>query len=58
MLVNNKYISDKRMIHFFDEAIIEWYEKIFVKHHTQEERENPKVYPEMKRIYHKIKLRK
>lgn len=58
MLVNNKYISDKKMIHFFDEAIVEWYEQIFVKRHTQDEKQDPKVYPEMKMLYHRIKLKR
>ena len=55
-LVNEKFIKNKKISSFFDEAVVMWYEQIFLKHYLEEERNNPKLYPEFKKLYHTIKL--
>ena len=56
-LVNEKYIKDKKMTEFFDDAIVSWYEQIFLKPYSDEEVKNPKSYPEFKKLYNSIKLK-
>src|SRR3989344_5109186 len=34
-LINENYIKDEKIINFFGDAIINWYENIFVKHSKQ-----------------------
>jgi hypothetical protein len=54
-LVNKRYLRDREMLSFFEDAIVDWYEQIFLKHHGTEEVDNPKVYPEMKTLYRRLK---
>jgi len=56
-LVNEKFIKNKKISGFFDDAVIMWYEQIFLKHYSDDEINNPKNYPEFKKLYHKIKLK-
>lgn len=56
-LVNEKFIKNKKISGFFDDAIVMWYEQIFLKHYSDEEVNNPKNYPEFKKLYHSIKLK-
>lgn len=56
-LVNEKFIKNKKISGFFDDAVIMWYEQIFIEHYSKEEVNNPKNYPEFKKLYHKIKLK-
>lgn len=53
-LVNNKYVSDEKMIGFFRDAIVGWYEGIFLKHYGHEEICDEKTYPEMKKLCKKM----
>jgi hypothetical protein len=53
-LVNNKYVSDARMVSFFRDAIVGWYEGIFLKHYGQDEIRDEKLYPEMKKLYNEM----
>jgi len=54
-LVNHKYLKDKKLAGFFNDAIALWYEEIFLKHHDQNVINDNKQYPEFKKLYHKIK---
>ena len=54
-LANERFINN-RISRFFDEAIIKWYEEIFMQHFSKREREDRKIYPEFKRLYIKLKL--
>src|SRR3989338_3849994 len=56
-LVNERYIKDKKISGFFDDAVVMWYEQIFLKHYSEEEVNNSKNYPEFKKLYHSIKLK-
>jgi len=56
-LVNERYIKDKKIAGFFDDAVVMWYEQIFLKHYSQEEVNNLKNYQEFKKLYHTIKLK-
>lgn len=56
-LVNEKFLKHKKIAGFFDDAIIEWYEEIFLKHYPKEDIDNTKVFPELKKLYHTIKLK-
>ena len=57
-LVNEKFIKDKKISGFFDDAVVIWYKQIFLKHYSDEEVNNLKNYPEFKKLYHSIKLKK
>ena len=52
-----KFIKDKKIAGFFDDAVIRWYEQIFLKHYSEDEVNNPKNYQEFKKLYHSIKLK-
>jgi len=54
-LANEGYLDDPKIVNFFKPAIINWYEAIFQKFHTKEEIESPDSYPEMKKLYRKLK---
>jgi hypothetical protein len=56
-LVNEKFIKNSKISGFFDDAVVMWYEQIFIEHYSKEEVNNPKNYPEFKKLYHKIKLK-
>ena len=54
-LVNEKFIKNKKLIGFFDDAIIMWYEQLFVKHYEEKEINDDKLFPEFKKLYYGIK---
>ncbi|MBS3053502.1 MAG: hypothetical protein J4469_03295 [Candidatus Aenigmarchaeota archaeon] len=54
-LVNKKYIKDEAARSFFDGAIIQWYEQIFLQHASKSDIKNQDVYPEMKALYKEIR---
>lgn len=56
-LVNEKFIKDKKISGFFDDAIVMWYEEIFLKHYSKEDIGSSKIFPEFKKLYHTIKLK-
>jgi len=56
-LVNERFIKNKKISGFFDDAVVMWYEQIFLKHYSKEEVNNIKNYPEFKKLYHTIKLK-
>ncbi|MFH0955305.1 MAG: hypothetical protein V1777_04340 [Candidatus Micrarchaeota archaeon] len=53
-LINRGHLHEE-YTEFFNDAIIDWYEGIFLKHATEEEKTNPKYYNEFKTLYKKIK---
>ena len=56
-LVNERFIKNKKISGFFDDAVVMWYEQIFLKHYSKEEVKKIKNYPEFKKLYHTIKLK-
>ena len=57
-LVNEKFIKNKKISGFFDDAVVGWYEEILLEHYKDEEEvNNPKIYPEFKKLYNSIKLK-
>lgn len=54
-LTNEGYLDDPKIVNFFKPAIINWYEDIFKKLHTEEEIENSDCFPEMKKLYKRLK---
>jgi len=57
-LVNQGFIRDKRLVGFFEDAIVNWYEELFMQPENKEEFTDPKTYPEFKHLYLAIKSRK
>ncbi|MCD6092480.1 MAG: hypothetical protein J7J38_00475 [Candidatus Aenigmarchaeota archaeon] len=55
-LVNENHLN-KKLSKFFNDAIIDWYERIFMKYHNKDI-SNPKIYPELKKLYKLIKATK
>lgn len=53
-LINEKKIKDKKVINFYQPAIIEWYEKVFEKH-MGDAVHDPKEFPEFKKLYDKFR---
>jgi hypothetical protein len=56
-LVNNKFIKNQKLTSFFDDAIIMWYESIFLKNSDDAIINDDKQYSEFKKLYHTIKKR-
>lgn len=54
-LVNEKFIEHKKLVGFFSNAIVIWYEDVFTKIYTQEQIKDNSLYPEFKKLYHVIK---
>lgn len=53
--INKNFIKNKHVVEFFDDAIIQWYEEIFLKHYSKEEIGDLAHFPEFKKLYKKIK---
>lgn len=54
-LINERKIRDKKIIYFFKDGLIAWYEDILVKHYSKEELDDQKIFPEFKKLYHELK---
>ena len=54
-LINEKKINDEKLIEFFKDAIIDWYDNIFLKHFEQDTINDEKEFPEFKKLYRKFK---
>ena len=56
-LVNSRKIKDDEIIGFFKDAIIEWYEKIFLEEYyiTKEQVNDSNEYKEFKKLYKRLK---
>jgi len=54
-LINERYITDKKLYSFFDDAIVSWHEDIYQEHYSENDVNDPKQYKEFKKLYKKIK---
>lgn len=54
-LVNEKHLSDKKILGFFADAIVIWYDKLFLTIASEKDIKNPTVYPEMKKLYKRLR---
>ena len=54
-LINTGLIPEKLFIRFYRDAIIDWYENIFLTEADDEEQTDPKLYPELKQLYEHLK---
>ena len=54
-LINEKKIKDEKLVNFFKPAIIEWYDKMFVKHFEESVINDKKQFEEFKKLYKKFK---
>jgi hypothetical protein len=56
-LINSHKIKDEKIIGFFKDGIIEWYEKIFLEKYyiTKEQVNDSKEYKEFKKLYKRLK---
>ena len=54
-LVNAGLIPEKPFIRFYRDAIIGWYENIFLREAEDEEKIDQTLYPELKRLYTRLK---
>lgn len=55
-IVNRKYLADQKLVDFFREAFIGWYEKIFKK--SERFAKEPSAFPEMRYLYSKLAPKK
>lgn len=53
-LVNERFIKDKKIADFFNDAVVKWYEEIFLEHYEKEEVNNSRIFPEFKELYREI----
>ena len=53
-MINEKVISDKRMVEHFEYIIVRYYEDIFLKNASVDEKAF-KSYPELEKLYRTIK---
>jgi hypothetical protein len=44
-------MTDKELVNYFKEAVIYWYEKIFVKHSSKDVQKDDKQFPQLKLLY-------
>ena len=57
-LVNLKLVHKQTFVRLYGEAILIGYERIFLERATQEEKDNPKIYSELKQLYNRLKTAK
>lgn len=54
-LINEGELRHKKIIGYYRDAIIHWYECIFTVQAADEEKSDPDIYPEMKKLYTLLK---
>ena len=54
-LVNEGLIPRKPFIHFYRDAIINWYDTIFLNKSTADQKTDPRRFPELKKLYKRLK---
>ncbi len=54
-LVNEDLVPRKRFTRFYHDAIIDWYENIFIERAYPEQRTDPQRLPELKKLYKQLK---
>ncbi len=57
-LVNLKFIHKKTFVRLYGPAILIGYERIFLETATQEEKDDPEQYSELKQLYNRLKTTK
>jgi hypothetical protein len=57
-LVNTKQITNPRLLRFYEQLILDSYEKVLPKFYTQEQRNDIDFYPELDELYQKLKVGK
>jgi hypothetical protein len=50
-LINQKFMTDKELVNFFKDAIVGWYETLFVNHFPMEVINDDKSFPSLKKLY-------
>ncbi len=53
-LINEGQVRHSKLIGFFKDAIIGWYDNVFMKHAFETEKTDPKQYPELKKLHKKL----
>jgi len=53
-LVNQKHL-EKELSEFYNDAFLNSYDNIFMEHADKYQKENPKEYAEMKKLYKQLK---
>jgi hypothetical protein len=54
-LINERQVRHSKLIGFFKESIIAWYENVFLLNALEDEKTDEKQYPELKKLYRKLK---
>ena len=54
-LVNHNYLGDEKLVSFFTDAVVRWYEDIFESLAKESEKTDPKTYHELKTLYARLK---
>jgi hypothetical protein len=57
-LVNTKQITNPRLLRFYEQLILDSYEKVLPNFYTQEQRNDIDFYPELDELYQKLKVGK
>ena len=53
-LVNKSYLKDQKMLDFLKDSIVSWFDDIFLKYASEEERTKTNFYPEWKELYKRL----
>jgi len=54
-LINERKVEDRKVVNYFKEGIIDWYDKIFLEQASDAEKTSPKQWPELKKLYKVLK---
>jgi hypothetical protein len=54
-LINTKLVPDKLILRFYKDALIEWYDEIFLTKATIDQRTNRERFPELKQLRERLK---
>ena len=54
-LWNHRLLKDRRLTGYFGTAVVHWYDAVFLPSATEEEKTGDAVYPELKRLYKRLR---
>ncbi len=54
-LWNRRLLKDRRLTGYFGKAVVHWYEAVFLPYATEEEKTGDAVYPELKKLYKRLR---
>lgn len=57
-LINERQVRHSKLVGFFKDAIVAWYEKVFLVYALDSEKTDETQYPELKKLYRKLKTKK